>query len=186
VYALLVQAMDQSGLAAVARYVFHDRERLGALRVRDGALVLSRMYFADEIRPLDEVRPGRRAAVDKRELKMALDLIERFTGEFDPSGYEDRYRARLLKIVKEKRKGGEVQRAKPAKPEETPDLLAALQKSLASYTRGGTRGNGRKQDDRLEALTAEELGDRARELGIAGRSKMTKRQLVAAIEKEEK
>jgi DNA end-binding protein Ku len=186
VYALLVEALDQSGLTGIARYVFHDRERLGALRVRDSALVLARMYFADEIRPLEEVRPKRRGKVDKRELTMALDLVERFTGTFDPAAYEDRYRERLLEIVEQKRRGGEVQPVTPAEREKTPDLLAALQESLAQYTRDGrARASGSSQEGGLDGLTMDELGARARELGISGRSKMTKRQLVAAIEKED-
>src|SRR5919202_3347388 len=53
VYALLLQAMERSGLAAVAKYVMRDRQNLGCLRVREGVITLEQMYFADEIRPLD-------------------------------------------------------------------------------------------------------------------------------------
>ena len=85
VYALLVAAMEQSELAGLVRYVFHDRERLGCLRVRDGVLLIERMYFADEIRPHDEIRPKRRRKVDDQELELALSLIGRITSDFDPS-----------------------------------------------------------------------------------------------------
>ena len=50
VYALLAQALESSGLVGVASFVFHDRDQLACLRVKDGALLLERMYFADEIR----------------------------------------------------------------------------------------------------------------------------------------
>ena len=60
VYALLVKAMESSGLSAVARYVFHDRQQLGALRIRDGVITLENMYFADEIRPIDDIVPSKR------------------------------------------------------------------------------------------------------------------------------
>lgn len=187
VYALLVEAMRRAGLTGVVRYVFHDREQLGALRVRDGVLVLAKMYYADEIRPYDGILPERAAKVDERELEMALTLVERFSGDFDPEAYEDRYRERLLEIVEEKRRrGGEVERVRPREPEKTPDLLAALQESIEQYSRGGAKGNGRRRRDGLASLTVDELAERARDLGIAGRSKMTKRELVAALEDAER
>lgn len=85
-----------------------------------------------------------------------------------------------------KRSGGEVQPVAPTEPKKTPDLLSALQESLAQYTRDGEQTNGRSsKGDGLDGLTVEELGARARELGISGRSKLTKRQLVAAIQKDD-
>lgn len=129
VYALLRDAMEQSGLAAVATYVMRERQHLGALRVREGVITLERMYFADEIRPLDGIAPkGVRA--DKREVEMALQLIERFSGKFKPEQYEDTYRAALRKIVARKRKGEEVHAEPAPKREEAPDLMEALRASL--------------------------------------------------------
>jgi DNA end-binding protein Ku len=192
VYALLVEAMQRAGLVGVVRYVFHDREQLGALRVRDGVLVVARMHFADEIRPLDDLLPDRRPDVDPRELEMALELVERFSGSFDPNEYEDRYRARLLEIVERKRAGGEVRAAPSEEPERTPDLLAALQESLERHSRSRPSTNGKpraktgQRADRADVLTVDELAGRARELGIAGRSRMNKRELVAAIRNAER
>lgn len=187
VYALLVEAMERAGLVGVVRYVFHDREQLGALRVRDGVLLLARMHFGDEIRPSDEIAPGSRK-VDERELEMALELISRFSADFDPDAYEDRYRERLLAIVEEKRSGGETKRAPAREPEETPDLVEALRQSIERHRGNGRSRNGggrAKGDGDVSKLTVGELGERARELDIAGRSKMTKRQLVSAIRKAE-
>ena len=73
VYALLVKAMSASGLAAVARYVFHDRQQLGVLRIRDGVITLESMYFADEIRSTEGILPEKRVRVDAKELEMAAD-----------------------------------------------------------------------------------------------------------------
>ena len=66
-------------LSAVAQYVFHDKQQLGTLRVRDGVITLESMYFADEIRPTDGILPKRRPRVDKNELAMAETPIDRFT-----------------------------------------------------------------------------------------------------------
>jgi DNA end-binding protein Ku len=140
VYALLVRAMEDSGLSAIVRYVFHDRQQLGALRVRDGVITLENMYFADEIRPLDGMAPkGQR--VDKKELEMAKTLIDRFTSSFDHEKYRDEYQDRLRKIVQRKRKGEEIHLAVPEeREEEAPDLFAALRASVdAAKSRSGSR-----------------------------------------------
>ena len=76
VYALLVKAMSAAGLAAVTRYVFHDRQQLGVLRIRDGLITLENMYFADEIRSTDGILPEKRVRVDAKELEMAKTLID--------------------------------------------------------------------------------------------------------------
>ena len=58
VYALLRRAMDEAGLAGIAKYVMRERQHLGALRVYDGVIALEKMFFADEIRPSDDIAPG--------------------------------------------------------------------------------------------------------------------------------
>jgi len=145
VYALLVAAMERSELAGIARYVFHDRQRLGCLRVRDGLLLLERLYFGDEIRPPDDIKPSRRPRVAEEELGVALELIERFTATFDPAQYEDEYRERLMAIVRRKRQGKEVRHAPVEKPEPTTDLLEALRASVDEAASRSRRPAGRKR-----------------------------------------
>src|SRR3954470_1892842 len=94
VYSLLAKAMDQSELAAIAKFVMRDRQYLGALRVREGTITLEQLYFADEVRPVDEIKP-KRARVEKRELQMAQQLIDSFSGDWKPEQYEDTYRHAL-------------------------------------------------------------------------------------------
>jgi DNA end-binding protein Ku len=145
VYALLVKAMEQSGLSAVARYVFHDRQQLGTLRIRDGVITLENMYYADEIRPTKNIVPSRRPKVDKKELEMAESLIDRFTSTFDHDQYEDEYRKRLLKIVKRKQKGEEIHVEEPTEEREEPaDILEALRASVEA-AKSGASGNGRRK-----------------------------------------
>ena len=78
VYGLLREAMEQTGLAALGKFVMRDRQHLGCLRVREGALTLEKMFFHDEIRPLDEIAPGK-VKVAKTELEMATALIEQLS-----------------------------------------------------------------------------------------------------------
>jgi len=191
VYALLKRAMEQSGLAAIAKYVMRDRQHLGCLRVRDGVIVLEKMYFADEIRPTEEIAPGD-AKVDDRELEMAAQLIDNFSGAFEPEKYEDTYRDTLCEIIKAKRKGEEVHAESAPEPEEPADLMAALKASLDAAQRrrgrpaagasadGGGNGNGNGD---LRKLSKDELYELAKEADIAGRSDMSKGELVAALER---
>jgi DNA end-binding protein Ku len=186
VYRLLVEAMESAGLAAAVRFFFRDREQLGCLRVRDGILLLEKMHYADEIRPADELRPSKRGKIDKQELDLALSLIERVTGDFDPSKYEDTYHDRLLDVIARKSRGETIEAPEPEKRSEPADLLAALRESVAQAKAGGGRRGSSRNGAGLDELTVAQLGDRARKLGIEGRSKMSKRQLVGAIRKAQR
>ena len=146
VYLLLLRAMEESGLSAIVEYVFHQKQQLGCLRVRDGVIVLEAMYFADEVRPVKGIAPKRSAKVDKKELEMAQTLIDRFTSEFDHDKYEDKYRKRLLKIVQRKRRGEGVHAPPAKREEEAPaDLLEALRASVDA-AKGGRNGRSKARD----------------------------------------
>jgi DNA end-binding protein Ku len=191
VYALLRRAMEQSGLAGIAKFVMRDRQHLGCLRVRDGVIVLEKMLFADEIRPTDEIVPAG-AEVDERELEMAAQLIDRFAGSFEPERYEDTYRDTLCEIIKAKREGKDVHAEAAPEPEEPGDLMAALRASLDAAQRrrgraaagagGDGNGDGGGNGD-LRGLSKDDLYELAKQADIAGRSDMSKDELVAALER---
>jgi DNA end-binding protein Ku len=140
VYGLLREAMEETGLAALGKYVMRDRQHLGCLRVRDGAITLEKMFFHDEIRPVDDVAPGK-VKVAKAELDMATTLIEQFKGAFEPEKYEDTYREALCGVIKAKRKGETITAAPVEQDEEPTDLLAALKASVeaAKKSKGSVR-----------------------------------------------
>jgi DNA end-binding protein Ku len=130
VYVLLATAMEKSGLAAIGRFVFHGSERLGALRVRDGLIILERLYFAQDIREPADIVPVEEP-VDDRELDLARQLIAANATNFDPTRYRDEYRERVLAMVEEKRETGSVRvRTDETHDVEAPDLLEALRRSL--------------------------------------------------------
>ncbi len=190
-YSLLVKAMEDSDLAAIAKFVMRDRQYLGALRIREGVITLEQLHFADEIRDVDEIKPPR-ARVSQQELKMARQVIESWTTEWEPEKYKDTYRDALLDVIKAKRKGREVHVAAEVEEEEPPDLMTALRESI-ERGKGRTRarprtsssnGSGRQRSgEDLRELPKSELDKRAKKAGIEGRSKMTKAQLARALEK---
>ena len=173
VYVLLRRAMEDSELAAIAKFVMRDRQNLACLRVRDGLITLEQMYFADEIRPLDELKPSG-AKADKKELDMAAQLVQAYSGHFEPDKYKDTYRDALCEIIEAKRKGEEVVLEEPEPEEEPADLFAALQASIKA-ARGQGGGDG------LAELSREELYERAKKADVSGRSQMSKEELVEAL-----
>src|SRR5919204_69470 len=88
VYSLLVQALEDTDLVAVAKFVMRERQHLGALRVRDGVLTLEQLYFADEIQPVDEIKPAKQR-IGKEELAMAKQIVESGTTAWKPERYKD-------------------------------------------------------------------------------------------------
>jgi DNA end-binding protein Ku len=134
-YRLLVEVMDREGRAAIGRFVLRTKEYLVAIRVRDGALSLTTLLFHDEVRPTTGIGPGagKKTAPAKQEVDQAVALIEALGRSFDPSRYEDRHRQRLLKIIRDKKKGRKIKLPEQEdEPKAAPDLMAALEESLAN------------------------------------------------------
>ena len=145
-YALLAKAMEASGKVAVSRFVFRNKEHLAALRSTDGVLTLTTMRFADEVVPageLGDALPEKAPKVNKREQEMAEQLIESLSTEFDPSAYRDEYREQLLALIERKAEGKEIVAPEAEAPKETkaPDLMAALEESIAAV-KGKAEGDG--------------------------------------------
>jgi DNA end-binding protein Ku len=181
-YSLLVRALEDSELAAIAKFVMRQRQHLGALRVREDVLTLEQLHFADEIRPVDEIKASKQR-VGKEELAVARQLIESRTTGWKPERYEDTYRDELLAAIKAKRKGKEVHPAAEVEEEGPVDLLEALRASVERSARGRRRAQApsKRGGDSLDALPKNELDKRARAAGIEGRSKMSKEELVDAL-----
>ncbi|HEV2755729.1 MAG TPA: Ku protein [Actinomycetota bacterium] len=145
-YKLLVGVMEKTDRVAVGRFVMRTKEYLVALRVRDGLLSLVTMRFADEIRSPDGLNlPGKKDQPSKKEVDHAVALIEELSVDWDPSNYKDRHRERLLKIIRDKKKGKTIKApAEPEVPAAVPDLMAALRESLEA-ARGGGDGDGKSK-----------------------------------------
>jgi DNA end-binding protein Ku len=144
-YSLLAAAMESSGKAAIARFVFRNKEHLAAIRAGGGVLTLTTMRFADEVVPateLEDAIPEKAPKVGKREREMAEQLIESLSTEFEPTAYRDEYREQLLALIERKAEGKEIVATEIEAPEETkaPDLMAALEQSIAAVkAKGGAK-----------------------------------------------
>jgi DNA end-binding protein Ku len=135
-YRLLLDAMRDTGKVGIGLVVLRSKQQLCALRPNGDVLTLSTMLFGDEVLPpdrLDELDSIGDAEASPRELKMAEQLIESLSTEFDPSRYHDEYRERVLELIEKKAAGEEIAvQPEAEEPEVAPDLMAALEASLAA------------------------------------------------------
>jgi DNA end-binding protein Ku len=148
-YSLLASAMESSGKAAIARFVFRNKEHLSAIRATDGVLTLTTMRFHDEVVPpsdLDDALPDKKPKVAKKEQQMAEQLIDSLSTEFEPNSYRDEYREQLLALIEQKAEGKEIVAPEAEEPKATkaPDLMAALEESIAAVKDKGSSGDGKK------------------------------------------
>jgi DNA end-binding protein Ku len=153
-YALLVKAMVDERKVAIARFVLRNKEHLAALRPMGEVLTLTTMRFADEIvapSELEDVIPESIENPKKKELDMAKQLVGSLTADFEPDKFEDSYREELLSLIQRKAEGEEVVAAvsEEPKPTKAPDLMAALEESLAAVKSEplaeGAKGDGAKK-----------------------------------------
>jgi DNA end-binding protein Ku len=137
-YRLLVEVMSRTGRAALGRFVLRTKEHLVLIRARDDRLTLTTMRFHDEVRPAKDVpTPTKRDKPAKKEIDQAVALIEALACPWDPSRYEDEFQKRLKKIVQKKRRGQTVEAPEREKePSPVPDLMAALEQTLAEVKSG--------------------------------------------------
>jgi DNA end-binding protein Ku len=154
-YHLLRKALHETGMTAVAKIAFRDREHLCSLRPVNGSLLMNTLHWPDEIRPTSELKGlATEAEVNPRELQMAKALVENLAEEhFDPNRFEDRYHTALMEVVNAKVEGEEV----VAIPEPTTgpavmDLMEALKASVdAAKKQKAGRARERKPAARAKA-----------------------------------
>jgi DNA end-binding protein Ku len=170
-YSLLARAMRDERKVAIARFVLRNKEHLAAIRPMGDVLTLTTMRFADEVVPpdqLDGVEPADGRKLEKRELEMAKELIDSLSGDFDADKYRDEYREELLGLIERKAQGKKVvtQPSEEPKPTKAPDLMAALEDSLAEVRgeelAGAEAGDGAKGKKARKAATSRAKGSRSK------------------------
>jgi DNA end-binding protein Ku len=151
-YALLGEAMGDSGRVALGRFVMRAKEHLVSIRPRGELLTLTTMRFHDEVRSSADVAAeiDAEAAPGSEQIENAIAIIAELEVPFEPAAYRDEHRAHLQRLIKRKQKGQKISApvaaAKPdPKPTSTaPDLMGALEQSLARI-RGESPGAGSKK-----------------------------------------
>jgi len=128
-YQLLMQAMQESGYAAIAKLTMHQREHIVVIRPGSRGMMLHTMFYSNEIRAAETV-PGKVELKDQ-ERKLAQQLIESLAAPFEPQKYRDEYQENVRTMIAAKLKGQEV--TEVAQPHMAPviDLMEALKKSIA-------------------------------------------------------
>jgi len=132
-YALLREAIRDSGRIGIAKFILRDAQHLAAVEAIDQALVLSVMRFADELVDTDAFTFPEAGVVRSRDLEMAKTLVNNLAAEWDPGKYTDQYRENLLRIIRGKMKGRKVELESPSEPRQANvvDLMERLRQSLA-------------------------------------------------------
>lgn len=129
-YALLKKAMEDTGKAAIAKFILRAKEHLAAIRFYHQALVLETIHYPDEIRPVQHIPGLGPVEIKEKELEMAKQLIEQLTTPFEPEKYTDEYRAKLNQLIENKLAGKEI-RIPPQVPQtDIKNLLEALEASI--------------------------------------------------------
>lgn len=135
-YFAAAAALEKKGKLGVAQWVMRDREYVGALRARDGYLMLITLRHAEEVVDAESLTPPGGRQLAKREVEMAAQLLEALHGPFDASQFRDEYRARVVDLAESKAAGHKPKVTKFRPRKQADDAIGkALEASLAGVKR---------------------------------------------------
>jgi DNA end-binding protein Ku len=153
-YQLLLDAMEESNYAAIAKLTMHQREHIVVVRPRTKGMTLHTMFYTNEIREVAEYGKIDAASEPKpAEKKLAEQLIESLAAPFEPNKYKDNYMESMEKMIEAKRQGLEIAEAPHPKLAPVIDLMEALKKSIAEKT--PTTAGGKKPPVRAVSAQAQ-------------------------------
>jgi DNA end-binding protein Ku len=157
-YVLLLDAMKESGMAALGRFVLRGQEHFCLIRPRGDALALETLFLAEDVRSQAEIEEAVEATeVKKAELELARQVIDSLRAEFDPEELESDYRRDLRTMLEAKLAGEEIARPEPTEPDApVVDLLEALRASVAAAKKkpGAAKAPAKKAAARPKAKAA--------------------------------
>lgn len=144
-YALLREALRESGRVGIAKFILRESQHLAAVQAIGDAIVVSVMRFADELVDTSAFAFPQAKDIRKAELDMAKALVESLAADWDPAKYTDEYRQNLMRIIKARMKGKAPKLEAPEEPRqaEVIDLMERLRRSLDQA--GSGRGDARKR-----------------------------------------
>jgi DNA end-binding protein Ku len=145
-YVLLLRAMQESGMAAVGKFVLWGKENLCLIRPQGDTLAMETLFFADDVRSKSEIEEAVEATeVKKAELALAGQVIESLVGEWDAAEFENEYRRDLKAMLEAKLAGQEITRPEPAPETPVVDLMEALRRSVEDVQGRRSAGGGSKK-----------------------------------------
>jgi DNA end-binding protein Ku len=151
-YVLLLRAMQESGMAAVGKFVLWGKENLCLIRPQGDTLAMETLFFADDVRSKSEIEEAVEATeVKKAELALAGQVIESLVGEWDAAEFENEYRRDLKAMLEAKLAGQEITRPEPTPETPVVDLMEALRRSVEDVQ--GRRG-GAKAPSKTKAASS--------------------------------
>jgi DNA end-binding protein Ku len=154
-YKLLADALEAEQQVGIAKVALREKEHLATIRLMDDIFVLETMHWPDEIRAAEFEELDKKVDVRDTEVKMARQLIQQLSADFDPDQFQDEYRIKLEQLAEQKVEGQEVTVA--AEPEEEPakvvDLMEALKASVADAKKKKetTSGSSKKKTTKRRA-----------------------------------
>jgi DNA end-binding protein Ku len=129
-YFALAAAMASRNVVGIARWAMRKKRYVGALGVADGYLMMSTLRRADQVLSLPRIQPAQKP--DRKELKLAEQLVETVSGDFEPGQWQDEYRERLWRLIEAKARGKKVELHAPKRRRPAGGLAVQLRKSLES------------------------------------------------------
>jgi DNA end-binding protein Ku len=157
-YVLLLEAMKETGMAAVGKFVLWGKENLSLIRPHGDTLALETLFFAEDVRSRAEVEEMvAETAVKEPELELARQVIDSLAGEWDPEDFENEYRRELRAMLEAKLEGREIKRPEPVPEAPVVDLMDALRKSVseaASRKKAGADGKAGAKTSRARSSRA--------------------------------
>src|SRR5262249_28247018 len=131
-YVLLLRAMEETGMAAIGKFVLWGKENLCLIRPQGDSLALETLFFAEDVRSKSEIEEAvGESDVKTAELDLARQVIESISGEFDPEEFRNEYRDDLRQMLEAKLAGQEITKPEPAPETPVIDLMEALKQSVA-------------------------------------------------------
>ena len=131
-YVLLREALKKSGKVGIGRFVLRNKEHLAAIEPDNEVIVLNQMRFPEELRSSEDLDIPKKVEFSKKELDIALQLVEQLSEPFEPEKYKDTYTQKLKNVIEKKAKGEmiRVEKGQKMKVTEAPDIMEILKKSL--------------------------------------------------------
>ena len=160
-YALLFEALRETKYYGIAKVAMHNREHIVILRPNGKGMVLHTMFYADEVRQVDEFRTDT-SQVKEKELNLAKMLIESLIADFEPEKYTDTYRANLQKMIQAKLEGQQVVATPTPHIAPVIDIMEALKKSLAEQKKPVRLATAAVAETETEEETAQPAAKRRR------------------------